>query len=103
VGDDSINMTCRKPDHERRAKPERQEVFLDRVRGKNNLPDGHSGDHCECCGSVCDCMDHRTIEALSVKMTESRIQLPDDKKPVGKSQQYEVTTPPVKVQVVLEE
>jgi len=48
-------------------------------------------------------MDHRTIEALSVKMTESRIQLPDDKKPVGKSQQYEVTTPPVKVQVVLEE
>lgn len=28
---------------------------------------------------------------------------PDDKKPVGKPQQYEVATPPVKVQVVLEE
>ncbi|MEZ5949106.1 MAG: hypothetical protein R3C12_07810 [Planctomycetaceae bacterium] len=27
----------------------------------------------------------------------------DDKKPVGKPQHYEVTTPPVKVQVVLEE
>ncbi len=28
---------------------------------------------------------------------------PDDKKPVGKPQRYEVTTPPVKVQVFLEE
>ena len=28
---------------------------------------------------------------------------PDDKKPVGKPQRYEVTTPPVKVRVVLED
>jgi hypothetical protein len=31
------------------------------------------------------------------------VTVPDDKKPVGKPQRYEVTTPPVKVQVVLEE
>ena len=61
-------MTCSKPDHERGAKPERQEVLLDRVHGKSDVLDGHSGDHCEFRGSVCDCMDHRTIEALSVKM-----------------------------------
>ena len=35
--------------------------------------------------------------------TETRTRLADDKNPVGKPQQYEVTTPPAKVQVLLEE
>ena len=96
-------MRQERRDHERGTKAEWQEVFLDGIRRKGVLCVDHSGDHCECRGSVCDCMDHRTIEALIVIKTESRTRLADDKKPGGKPQQYEVTTPPVKVQVVLEE
>jgi len=65
-------MTYRKSEHERRAKLEGQKVFLDRVRDSGSLPDVHSDDPCECGGSMCDCMDHRTIEALIVIKTGIR-------------------------------
>ena len=61
-----IRFNSRKQDHERRAKPERQEVLIAGVRGKSALRVDHSGDHRECDSSVYDCTHHRPIKGLIV-------------------------------------
>ena len=59
-------MRQERRDHERGTKAEWQEVFLDGIRRKGALCVDHSGDHCECCCSLCDCTDRRAITGIGL-------------------------------------